>query len=377
MKTTGWTGVLALICVLGAGCKGESAPESASASQAEPKPGQPAESAVTESPPAASEGGEAGAATNTKTKPDLGDYEPTGRPKVITPEATPGPDGRPVAAVELEKARAEIEAKRKVMVEEAKKYVDPPKSFTEAPAGTPKSANGLYYQILIPGKGVKKPLIGAHAHVHFAAWNHKGDLFDSSYGWQMPMMVRVGAATRGWTEMLLEMTAGEKRRLWVPKDYPFDPHEARTVDASTIEGMIVFDVELLTYENPVDISAPPHVDKAPDEAKKLPTGLAYLELDAGYLKERPTKTSRVLVHYTGWKSDGTVIDDTRTAGQPLRVHLPSVIKGWQQILPMMNVGDRWRIWIPAELAYGTQSDDPKIPTGDLVYDIYLMKVLEE
>src|SRR4030095_4409187 len=97
---------------------------------------------------------------------------------------------------------------------------------------------------------------------------------------------------------------------------------------------------------------PKDVAKAPKDAKKTESGLAYKILTKGKGKTHPTAANRVTVHYTGWTTDGKLFDSSVTGGSPSTFSLGQVIKGWTEGLQLMVEGEKARLWIPAKLAYG-------------------------
>jgi peptidylprolyl isomerase len=113
---------------------------------------------------------------------------------------------------------------------------------------------------------------------------------------------------------------------------------------------------------PSDVAAPP-----PD-AVTTTTGLAYRILAKGPHGSRPSPTSRVLVNYTGWTTDGTIVAGAPIGSDPVTVDLGKVMPGWQEGLALMEPGDKFRFWIPPHLALEGERDKPQ---GMLVYDIYL------
>ena len=89
----------------------------------------------------------------------------------------------------------------------------------------------------------------------------------------------------------------------------------------------------------------------------------------------PKKGGEVTVHYTGTLLDGTEFDSSRKGGKPVTFSLGQVIKGWQIVLPLMNTGSLWRIWLPPELAYGEAGAPPDIgPHQALVFEIELVAI---
>jgi len=112
------------------------------------------------------------------------------------------------------------------------------------------------------------------------------------------------------------------------------------------------------------------VASPPPEASKTSSGLAYRVLVSGKGGPHPRANSRVEVHYTGWTTDGTIVDGAPIGGAPATFELSQTMPGWREGLPMMSAGDKWRFWIPPHLAYG---DQPGKPHGMLVYDIDLIR----
>jgi FKBP-type peptidyl-prolyl cis-trans isomerase len=118
------------------------------------------------------------------------------------------------------------------------------------------------------------------------------------------------------------------------------------------------------------IPAPPDVKAPPKDAKKTSSGLAYKVITAGKGKQRPSGTSEVTVHYTGWKTDGSMFDSSVARGEPSTFPLNRVIKGWTEGVQLMVEGEKTRFWIPEPLAYRGERE----PRGMLVFDIELIKI---
>ena len=114
---------------------------------------------------------------------------------------------------------------------------------------------------------------------------------------------------------------------------------------------------------PAEVAAPP-----PD-AEVTTSGLAFRVLARGSAGRRPGAGSRVLVNYTGWTTDGAIIDGAPVGGPPVPITLSETMPGWQEGLRLMSKGDKFRFWIPASLAH---RGAPGKPQGMLVYDIYLV-----
>ncbi len=116
-------------------------------------------------------------------------------------------------------------------------------------------------------------------------------------------------------------------------------------------------------------------EKAKEESvKALTRGVLYKVLTKGRGDGvHPTPRSIVTAHYTGRTINGKKFDSSR-GGAPLAVRLCDLIEGWIVAMQQMCVGDRWEVYIPAEMGYGKFSQ-PGIPGGStLVFEIELMGI---
>ena len=115
--------------------------------------------------------------------------------------------------------------------------------------------------------------------------------------------------------------------------------------------------------------------KAQEEGvKALPRGIYYKVLAEGRNDGRhPSPRSIVTAHYTGWTINGKKFDSSR-GGAPLAIRLCDLIEGWIVAIQQMCVGDRWEVYIPAEMGYGKFSQ-PGIPAGStLIFEIELLGI---
>lgn len=108
---------------------------------------------------------------------------------------------------------------------------------------------------------------------------------------------------------------------------------------------------------------------------ELPNGIQYQVLKEGN-GPKPSPNSNIKAHYRGALLDGKEFDSSFKRNQPFTARLTQLIKGWQDVLPMMPVGSMWRLWIPSNLAYGDSGAGGSIPGGaTLVFDIELLEIL--
>ena len=104
------------------------------------------------------------------------------------------------------------------------------------------------------------------------------------------------------------------------------------------------------------------------------SGLQYEVLVSGK-GEKPTTNSQVTVHYHGTLIDGTIFDSSVDRGQPATFGVTQVIKGWTEALQLMSVGDKWKLTIPSNLAYGDQGAGGMIGPGEtLIFEVELLSI---
>jgi len=125
---------------------------------------------------------------------------------------------------------------------------------------------------------------------------------------------------------------------------------------------------------PNAIPAPDDVAAPPADAKKTASGLASKVLTPGKGKDHPKDGDKVKVNYTGWTKTGTMFDSSVTRGEPATFGVNEVIPGWTEALKLMVAGEKRRVWIPAKLAYGEQSQ-MGAPSGDLTFDVELLEIV--
>lgn len=118
--------------------------------------------------------------------------------------------------------------------------------------------------------------------------------------------------------------------------------------------------------------------EAREGVTKTDSGLLYEVITEATEGDSPTPENIVTVHYTGTLSDGTVFDSSVQRGQPAEFQLNGVIAAWTEGLQLMNVGDKYRLYVPPALGYGEQGipGGPIGPNEALVFDVELLGVAE-
>jgi len=105
------------------------------------------------------------------------------------------------------------------------------------------------------------------------------------------------------------------------------------------------------------------------------SGMQYIVLEKGEGTVHPTENSNVEVHYHGTLINGSVFDSSVERGKTISFGLKQVIPGWTEGLQLMVEGDKFRFYIPSQLAYGNKSVGKKLPAGSLlIFDVELLKI---
>ena len=116
-------------------------------------------------------------------------------------------------------------------------------------------------------------------------------------------------------------------------------------------------------------------NKTKPNIKVTDSGLQYEVIAAAPAGTKPSLLDKVEVHYHGTLIDGTVFDSSVERGDPISFPVNGVIKGWQEGLQLMDVGSKYRFYIPQELAYGARGAGGAIgPYSALIFDVTLLAI---
>ncbi len=112
-----------------------------------------------------------------------------------------------------------------------------------------------------------------------------------------------------------------------------------------------------------------------EEVIVLESGLQYEVINQGN-GDKPKATDKVTTHYHGTLINGNVFDSSVQRGEPATFPVNGVIKGWVEALQLMQVGAKWKIYVPSELAYGANPHPggPIEPHATLIFDIELISI---
>jgi FKBP-type peptidyl-prolyl cis-trans isomerase len=129
-----------------------------------------------------------------------------------------------------------------------------PEDVKAPPATAKKTASGLAYRVLKPGKG-ESPKATDRVTVHYSGWTLDGKMFDSSVTRGEPTTFPLNGVIKGWTEGVQLMKVGEKTRFWIPADLAYGEKPQRP---GAPAGMLVFDIELIGINQPPPGMPPGH-----------------------------------------------------------------------------------------------------------------------
>lgn len=233
-----------------------------------------------------------------------------------------------------------------------------------------KTESGLIYTITHEGNGARAKA-GDKVVMHYTGKLTNDSIFDSSIFRAEPFVFKlgVGQVIKGWDEGVALLNVGDKATFTIPPHLAYGANGAGGVIGPN--ETLIFDVELLEIKEPLkpfDVTGKDTVTTA--------TGLKVIKLNKTEGKQAEANKI-VQVHYTGYLQDGSMFDSSVERGQPLDFALGQgrVIKGWDEGIALLKVGEKARLIIPQELGYGERGYPPVIPAkATLIFDVELVDV---
>jgi len=194
-----------------------------------------------------------------------------------------------------------------------------------------------------------------------------------SVGWDIGADIK-----RRSTEFDVESLITAIRDIVAGNDPKVAPEEMRTLLTALQEKVRAEQVEQfrkLSEENQAKSEEFLQANKSKTGIVALPSGVQYRIIEEGD-GARPGLESKVIVHYRGSKLDGREFDSSFARGTPEEFTVNSVLKGWQEVLPLMKAGSTWQIFVPPELAFGARGNPPVGPNEVLMFDLKLIEILQ-
>jgi peptidylprolyl isomerase len=198
-------------------------------------------------------------------------------------------------------------------------------------------------------------------------------MFDSSVKRNQAFSFEVGAnqVIKGWDEGVALMKEGDKFRFIIP--YTLAYGENGRPPQIPAKSDLIFDVELISVTSIKQIE--PYNATGKDTIKTA-SGLKYIVIEKG-TGTKATSGAKIKVHYTGFFDNGKIFDSSVKRGEPIEfvVGKGQVIKGWDEGLQLMQVGDKFKFFIPYQLGYGEEGYLGAIPPkSNLTFDVELVEV---
>lgn len=229
--------------------------------------------------------------------------------------------------------------------------------------------SGLKFIDNVLGAG-ELPKVGEKVKVHYTGTLADGTKFDSSEG-KAPLefTLGVGRVIRGWDEGISTMKPGGKRKLIIPPELAYGDRGAGKLipPGATLH----FDVELVeVIEAFVDTDF-----SLPGREENTESGLRMIVHKEGN-GEKPSSGQTVKVHYTGLLETGQKFDSSHDKGRPFQFSLGQgkVIKGWDEAIALMSIGEKRTLVIPPELAYGSKSNRSIPANSTLIFEVELIDI---
>jgi peptidylprolyl isomerase len=239
-----------------------------------------------------------------------------------------------------------------------------PPDLDAAPADAQSlGIGGFLFKQLAPPTGTDMVAEDDFVRIRYSMWASPGGKL---INWVAPpgtVVVPMGRLFEGLRLVVLQMKPGERRRVWIP--------ESMAAQRAPAGGHLVADLDLIEVIKPP--VTPRELTAAPADATVTKSGLAYKVLQPGTGTKHPRRSTVVRVNYSGWTTDGKMIDSSITRGEPAEFSLEEVIAGWREGLTLMTEGEKTRFWIPSEIAYNHQAGKPQ---GMLIFDIELLKIVK-
>lgn len=225
---------------------------------------------------------------------------------------------------------------------------------------------GLQITFFTLGDGPKADS-GDVVSMHYIGKLENDSIFGSSYQRNQPFQFRTGKnqVIKGWDIAAQNMREGDSALLVIPPDLAYGNEQRGPIPAS---ATLRFMVKLVNVKK-----APVPFDTTGAKRLKLDKGLTIYKVKEGS-GQKLQKGDFAEVHYTGYFKNGEIFDSSVEREQPVVVQLGEnqVIPGWEHALKNMNVGDKARVIIPPELAYGEKGYRDIEPNTTIVMDIEVL-----
>jgi peptidylprolyl isomerase len=227
--------------------------------------------------------------------------------------------------------------------------------------------SGILYRILSHGNG-SRASVNDVLKVHYTLMLEDSTVIDSSFKRGEPVSFKLGAGQviKGWDIAMSLFREGDEAVVIIPPALGYGDRAIGDIPANSTLYFNVKILDIMPAPKPFDLNTRNPVEETA-------SGLRYSIIEKGKgLKLE--NGMRIKVHYSGFFDDMTLFDSSHEREQPIEITLGRgmVIKGWEEGLSYLSVGDKARIWIPYQLAYGEHGRGPIPPRANLIFDVEIM-----
>lgn len=231
--------------------------------------------------------------------------------------------------------------------------------------------SGIQYRISHHGEG-EKVKTNDLVLVHYMLMLEDSTVIEDSRQRGEPVSFKVGAGhvIKGWDKGITLLRKGDKATLVVPPQLGYGDQPMGNIPA---HATLVFHVEIMDVVTSPD---PYQLDESV-EIRETSAGLRFAVIEPGD-GPRVQHGMAVRVHYSGYFEDFTIFDSSYERGEPIEfiIGRGMVIRGWEEGISRLHEGDKARLWIPYQLAYGEQGRGPIPPRSNLIFDVEVLQATE-
>lgn len=231
--------------------------------------------------------------------------------------------------------------------------------------------SGLRYRITSHGRGLQ-PKEGELVTIHYVGTLEDGTVIDSTRRREEPFtfVLADGEVIDGMDEAVSLMRQGDTAEFIIPPELAYGERQVGLIPPNST---LHFEIELIDISPPIEVEPYDTHGKAEITTE---SGLTCILVEEGSGR-RAAPGFSVKVHYTVYLEDGTVVDSSVKRDRPMEFTLGmgEVIQGWEEGIALMREGDRMRLIVPPELAYGEEGIPGMIPgNATLIFDIELLEI---
>ncbi len=231
--------------------------------------------------------------------------------------------------------------------------------------------SGLRYRITSHGRGLQ-PEEGELVTIHYVGTLEDGTIIDSTRRREEPLtfVLAAGEVIDGMDEAVSLMRQGDTAEFIIPPELAYGDQQVGLIPPNST---LHFEIELINISPPIEVEPYDTQGKAEITTE---SGLTCILVEEGSGR-RAAPGFTVKVHYTVYLEDGTMIDSSVKRGRPMEFTLGmgEVIPGWEEGIALMRQGDKMRLIVPPELAYGEEGIPGMIPeNATLIFDIELLQI---